>query len=93
MAVVIEDAPLVPILRPKTRLLKSLVRHASAPARPRLTLDHTKSSKGDQQTSKQSSPSSEQSSIISPRSKPNLLSELPLAQSVVVSRLRLCRDK
>jgi hypothetical protein len=93
MAIIIEDVPLVPISRPKTRLLKGLVRHASAPACPRLTLDHIESNKGYEQTGKHNAPSSPKPSNMSPRWKPNLLSELSLAQSVVVSHLRLCRDK
>lgn len=70
--------------KPKARLLKGLVRHASAPVRPQLRLERHNSSEGQQTISKRP--------CASPRSKPNLLSELSLAQPVI-ARLRLDRDE
>jgi hypothetical protein len=92
MAVAIENTPPPPCLASKTRLLQGLVRHASAPPRPQVTLGLSKTSERHQRMSKQRSAPHPRSSASSRRSKPNLLNELSIAQSVA-SRLRVDRDK
>lgn len=92
MALQIEALLPTPTSKPKTRLLRGLVRHVSAPARPPSTLHFPNSSEGCQNVNRQHSLPSPRPLSISPRSKPKLLSELSLTQSVV-SRLRLDRDE
>jgi hypothetical protein len=92
MAVAIENRPPPSRLVSRTRLLQGLARHASAPARPQVTLDLSKTNEGHQQMGKQGSAPHPRSLASSPRSKPNLLNELSNAHSVA-SRYRLDRDK
>jgi len=92
MAVHIDDTPSFGSPNPKARLSRGLVRHVSAPTRPNLKLDRVSSSEGRNNIIKHPSMLSPRASVTSPRSKPNLLSELSLTQSVV-SQLRLERDE
>lgn len=91
MAVRIESTPIAGPTR-KARLLKGLVRHASAPARPQMKLDRVASGEGRRSYSKQNSSLSTQLSTANLRPSSQPLNELAIAQAVV-SRLRLERDE
>ncbi|KAF1845997.1 uncharacterized protein K460DRAFT_282971 [Cucurbitaria berberidis CBS 394.84] len=76
----------------KTRLLSTLIRHASAPASPRLTIDIFNPSEGGLgYHQKRSVPPHRSSTVVASRSNQSLLNELSLSQSLV-SRLRRDRD-
>jgi hypothetical protein len=91
MAVRIESTPIAGPTR-KARLLKGLVRHASAPARPQMKLDRVASGEGRRSYSKPNTSlfTRPSSSNLRPSAQP--LNELAIAQAVVV-RLRLERDE
>jgi len=92
MAVTIDSITISPLPTPKTRLLNGLKRHASAPARPPMTLDLSKISEGHQKMSKQRSAPRSRNSASPLGPKTNLVNELAIAQSVA-SRLRIDRDE
>jgi hypothetical protein len=92
MTISIDNTTVTPVATPKARLLRGLVRHVSAPTRPQITLCRTTSNGEYRRISKEKPPLSPRSSATSLRSKPDLLSELSLAQSNV-SRLRIDRDE
>ncbi|KAH6459196.1 hypothetical protein HBI57_095960 [Parastagonospora nodorum] len=92
MAVTIDSTPATLLPIPKTHLLKGLKRHASAPARPPMTVDLSKISEEHQKMSKQRSAPHTRSSTSPLRPKTNLLNELAIAQSVA-SQLRVDRDE
>lgn len=92
MAVTIDSTPISLLPTRKTRLLNGLKRHASAPARPPMTLDLSKISEGHKQMSKHRSAPRSRSSASPLRPKTNLLNELAIAQSET-SRLRVDRDE
>lgn len=92
MSVRIETTPTTPLPTSKAHCLKSVRRHASAPTRPSLILDVSKTSEGHQRINKQRPSPSPQVSASIPRSRLNLPNELSIAHSTV-SRLRLDRDE
>jgi myosin heavy subunit len=92
MNISIDNTTVTPVSTPKARLLRGLVRHVSAPARPQITLRRTTSNREFHRISKEKPPLFQRSLATSLRSKPDLLSELSLAQSNV-SRLCIDRDE
>ena len=94
MAVLMDEKPAMQNIfatPAKSRLLRTLVRHASAPASPRLTPDAFIPSEGGLNITQLRLLPSPRSSTAPSRSRQNLLSEISLAQSFA-SRLHRDRD-